>query len=511
MFRNDENIEKKILKLKLNLKLAKTGFVLIKVNDIYMREQITDTIKLQFESIVEYKLTPYNLKEVFYKLCDFETEHVNSYALFYMPEKSEEVDGIIRQFNVMRNVFAEIKTILIFFVPAYVDLHIAEYMPDLYDYFILKQDYCYCYDNIIDILLPQNKHLITKEERSFEKDYYKKNFNNRKTTGKEKKEHEKLENIYRELESLSNTKKNPKVIREYLELRIAPVIKNLEENENFEKIEKSRVSVSKRECVKIFFKTSRMLQRQKMYDEAGKCLQLAGGLIENTPLESILHVEVIKEMANNAYYNSNYKLAEELYQKLYMELLEQNEETYMKCFLCSCMAACRFKQEDTEGALSRILEAIRIEKQLKENTEGIYFVNAYNYLLILLKNREERIESISDEYKEKLFARKFGVVEQAMLMTLYAWIQGVVLGKKDIGLEYALKGLELKRKYFMENDIRIAESHYGISVLYLLKGNLERAEKCCQKCLNILKNHFRSNEKIKITNDLKEEILSRNK
>ena len=48
--------------------------------------------------------------------------------------------------------------------------------------------------------------------------------------------------------------------------------------------------------------------------------------------------------------------------------------------------------------------------------------------------------------------------------------------------------MEIKRNLYIENDVRIAESHYVNALLRFFAGNDEEAYYCCMKSCNILKN-----------------------
>lgn len=64
----------------------------------------------------------------------------------------------------------------------------------------------------------------------------------------------------------------------------------------------------------------------------------------------------------------------------------------------------------------------------------------------------------------------------------------------------------IEREVFIENSIHIAQSHYINAVLYNMAGEFSRSLRCCGKCLNILKNFEKEQEKKSVVISLKEKM-----
>ena len=79
-------------------------------------------------------------------------------------------------------------------------------------------------------------------------------------------------------------------------------------------------------------------------------------------------------------------------------------------------------------------------------------------------------------------------VQNAMYLTVKEWFVGVIKGDIYNSIQNASTALEIKRNLYIENDVRIAESHYVNALLRFFAGNDEEAYYCCMKSCNILKN-----------------------
>ena len=95
-----------------------------------------------------------------------------------------------------------------------------------------------------------------------------------------------------------------------------------------------------------------------------------------------------------------------------------------------------------------------------------------------------------------------------VLLTVKAWYLGIINGNLREAVEAADEALKIKRDLYIENDGRIAESHYVNALLRMFQGKYEQAEHCCIKSINILKNfNFHTSQKQK-SNKLLERIRS---
>ena len=75
-----------------------------------------------------------------------------------------------------------------------------------------------------------------------------------------------------------------------------------------------------------------------------------------------------------------------------------------------------------------------------------------------------------------------------MFLTVNAWYTGIILGNVYDAINIAHEALIIKRQQYIENDSRIAESHYVNALLRFFAGLDNDALHCIIKSQNILKN-----------------------
>lgn len=79
-------------------------------------------------------------------------------------------------------------------------------------------------------------------------------------------------------------------------------------------------------------------------------------------------------------------------------------------------------------------------------------------------------------------------MQKGMFLTVKAWYSGIINGDLYEAEKEAMEALNIKRRLCMENDVRIAESHYVNAMLKMFQGDYDKALYCCNKSSNILKN-----------------------
>lgn len=64
-------------------------------------------------------------------------------------------------------------------------------------------------------------------------------------------------------------------------------------------------------------------------------------------------------------------------------------------------------------------------------------------------------------------------VQEAMFLTAAAWYQGILNGNLLYASKAADRALQIKRRLYIENDARIAESHYVNAMIRMFQGKYE--------------------------------------
>ena len=134
-----------------------------------------------------------------------------------------------------------------------------------------------------------------------------------------------------------------------------------------------------------------------------------------------------------------------------------------------------------------------VSKEQKKELFAVY----YNYFLMDLEITPGRSQT-GDKLYRILDGMEKNEVQEAMFLTAAAWYQGILNGNLLYASKAADRALRIKKRLYIENDARIAESHYVNAMIRMFQGKYEEAEYCCVKSMNILKNftlHMEQKEK----------------
>lgn len=160
----------------------------------------------------------------------------------------------------------------------------------------------------------------------------------------------------------------------------------------------------------------------------------------------------------------------------------------------SRMAICYAILEDYDYADSLMQGSLKWAEQRKDDAECFSLIYNQIILAVCEGNVEDAAINPKFESLKKMISCE---VQNALYLSLYAWYRGIIGGHRRQALDYAYEALTLKRESLAENDVRIAESHYLISILHLLGDEIEHAVECRKKSINILRNYEFEKERIK--------------
>lgn len=222
-----------------------------------------------------------------------------------------------------------------------------------------------------------------------------------------------------------------------------------------------------------------------------------------------LYVELyIQEYFPNLYAYNSYSRSLDFIVKEFNDN-EKNESDFLniKVRIYSKLALCEFKQGNVENVI-KYLEITKFHlERMDEDEKKELFPVYYNYLLMYLDINPDRTQE-AEHLLKMLEAFGNNDMQRAMFLTIKAWYLGIINGNLREAARAADEALRIKRHSYIENDFRIAESHYINAMIRLFQGNYQQAEYCCMKSINILKNfklHTYQKEK---SRDLLEKITS---
>lgn len=472
-------------KLELYVEKVNRGFVLLTVNEKHLVNGVIQLISKKRTTSV-YDLSVMEFRDT---VRDFEeNQSVEAVVYYNFGFDSKQVSRVLEKMNLARDMLLTHSRLLFFVVPEFVEQIIQEDFPNLYSYFVLKESYLRRFSNYFEYILPGKKYLITKEEQhEFKKKYLQ----------GDKSIDERLEYFVRARMSDEELWILNRDIRKYLEFLL-----------------KNKELMEYRYYFSLIIQYAKVLMTQEKYEGALETFNdlLLSSILKRTNIN--LYFEAFIGKGDTDFYLGKYEEALECYSSVMMENSERSDYEYIgnalkyQVKILSRIALCHAQKGNLQKANQFMTSAVRYAKEMDfaEDVFPIY----YNFLLINMRlysggnfNLETVIHTLDKMKKNR--------VQEAMYLTIFAWYEGVMRGKCEEMLGKAKEALKIKREIYLENDLRIAESHYVIAVLYNMLERYEEARRCCVKSLNILKNLRYVKHQEKLSRELYKEILERQK
>lgn len=462
------NEELNTKKLELYLNMSTRGFILLQVNDKRYEKWLIDFVS-SIRTTIAFDLNDADFRDGIEYLKSNKDVEVLLY--YNLDSDNERLRNILEKINLSRDLLLVQDRINVFIVPQYIAFMMQDEFPNLYSYFGLKESYIKSYPFLFEYILPGGKYLVTKSSQNEFKQFF----------------YSSGEGIEERLDYYSQKKVKQ---RELIRLK-----KDLDEYlSTFE---------LKTDVYDIRYYYTLLLRMANVYTVQGEC----GHAIEL--YDEILKEHVIISQYPGIYYEAymqktdiflnekKYQEAIEMYEAIAIMIERQQEYGSSEVFfeyiikLYPRIALCLAQVKKYQIAERFMRVALEMAKERKNYDEC--FAICYNRIILNahMENKRNEIEILLEELK--LFIRCD--VQKALYFSVYAWYQGVVDGCLKSALKSAYSALVLKRENLLENDIRIAESHYLISVLYLLINETEQAKECKRKCVNILHNFESEKEK----------------
>lgn len=459
---------KSVKKLEKYLESISKGFFLLTVNDICMQNGLMELISGIKPSYIAFDMKNCSFRESLNYLKSPSKADAVLYYNFDQPK--EELDTLLEKFNLARDLLLQQDVLLIFVVPLYVRDIIQTDFPDLYSYFLYKEEYIVEHANFLSYILPWSRYLNTKEiQHAFKKHF----FSSKKTLD------EKLNYFHTANASLQECKE--------LAAEIKQTIDKLQQNGDSQKYVYSLVN-----------SYAEVLLIQGVYRDAYLQYMELNQVLQKQK-ERMLYFQTLMGMGDVHFAQKEYPAALVIYSNTIAELNDsmeypfENEAELFLIQLYARNALCYALQDDYLQA-NNFMNAIdrRIhDKELLEDP-GCFSLY-YNYFLILL-NQKSKDNYAVVKVLNTLNEIQKNEVQAVMYTTLYSWYKGVIQGNIEEAMPIALESLTAKRMTLIENDERIAESHYVISTIYMMTGNMEKAKYCCEKAKNILTNYDRNDD-----------------
>lgn len=466
LFKEEFNTQK----LNLYLNVAARGFVLLQVNDKRYERNIIDMISSMCPTIA------FDLKETdFRDGIEYLKTNKEVQVLLYhsLNSHNEKLRSILEKINLSRDLLLAQDRIVVFIVPRYAAFMIQDEFPDLYSYFSLKEVYIKDYPLLFDFIFPDKKYLITKKSQNEFKNFF--------FASKEGIE-ERLDYYMQKKVKEAELVRLKKDFEEYLgSFHLVPD------------------EYDKRYYYTLLLRMASVCVVQEDYKYAmEKYDEIVTSPIVLSSYQGIYY-ETWMQKADIYFKQRNYKEAIEVYKYVISMIADQHDYENVDIFLeyvvkiCSRMAICCASMKAYEDANNLMHGALNWAEQRSD--EAQLFSLIYNQIVLAIceGNIEETTICLQFDSLKKLCGCE---VQNAMYLSLYAWYRGIICGHRRHALNYAYEALKLKRKNLNENDVRIAESHYLISILHLLGGETEHAVECRKKGVNILSNYQFEKERI---------------
>ena len=468
MFKDEFNTQK----LELYLKFSERGFVLLQVNDKRYERSIINMVSSMCSTIV------FDLKETDFR-DGIEYLKVNKevQVLLYhsLNSHNENLKNVLEKINLSRDLLLVQDRIIVFIVPQYVAFMIQDEFPNLYSYFSLKEVYIKEYPLLFEFIFPDKKYLITKERQSeFKKFFF--------ASG---------EGIEERLDYY---------VQKKVKERELTILKS-KFNEYLETFCLQTDEYDWRYYYTILLRMANVCVVQEDYEYA---LELYDKIVTAPIVLSQyqgIYYEAWIQKADVYFKQRKYETAIDLYKALISMVARQHDYDNVDIFLeyvtkiCSRMAICYAIKKEYDSANNLMHGALKWAEQREDEAECFAIIYNQIVLAILEGNIEDAIIRPKFESLKQLISCD---IQDAFYLSIYAWYRGIIGGHRRHALKYACEALTLKRENFIENDVRIAESHYLISLLYLLGDETERAMECRKKCLNILNNYEFEKERIDV-------------
>lgn len=458
-------------KLQFFLKYTQNGFALLTVNEWRIAEKIIKYVEDETRPEI-YTVTGENYAEILNSLDKKKT------VLFLEMDLSEkDMYILLEKVNLGRDLLLKKSGCCIFIVPLYAERYIQESLLNLYDYFQFKERYIREYQSYFEYILPDAEYQKTKVMQRI----LKKNLQN-------------ADNIVQKLEGYQHVL----VTEEQFDSLQSEVYKYVKEVWNNTQIQTEK-SKEKEEafCWRLLLTLARVAITQGNYKKAQNiykdmiCSIEARGreLSQNEKLEiwnGLSDAELYQKEYDEAY--NGYARILELYQSDYNENRQEYEEFLLtKIRIYSKLALCEWKRGNEKTALKYIETSIRQAKEVSKEQKKELFAVYYNYFLMNLEITP-KCSRMGDALYQILDGLEKNEVQEAMFLTVAAWYQGILNGDLLYASKAADRALQIKRRLYIENDARIAESHYVNAMIRMFQGKYEEAEHCCIKSMNILKN-----------------------
>lgn len=489
-----EEWEKNLEKLHIYVKNIDKGFILYTVNNHSVLQEVIRNMRIDKRVHVNSIRSVEEVDRVFQILRGKEGEWKGSIIVFDMFLCVEEVMyQCCDKINLLRDVLAAYPYISVFFVPPFMLTYIQNELPNLYSYFVLKLNWSIAYPCILDTILPDTVFLYTKKEYISKKEY----LINRRIEKEDKKQ-----SIRNRIEYLSVIKDSAYNVKQFLNKEI-PVYLRLLQYQMLQTKNDELADTNVNYYISSVIQIVKMLQYQEMYGEAEKYLKLGMEMADAAGCLEEYKIEFYECMgANKFYLLKNDEALRYFSMELNEVLAGDHEFDYQKAGkIYNCISNCFFRENKLKNAKECIEKAIAYEEMTEHKNSRRRFENSYNQWVIRA--------FIDDEFKNYDKDMEFstdGDIQYAMMLNVLGWYVGVLGGAVQEALDYIQTALAIEREVFIENSIHIAQSHYINAVLYNMAGEFSRSLRCCGKCLNILKNFEKEQEKKSVVISLKEKM-----
>ena len=465
----DQEFEFQCKKIDLYLETVSKGLFLFEVNEYDLVKEVILYLNNK-RPVCVFDLSKDGVSDLLQTItCRNSTDNEEISILKSIGSQSELFE-MLDNINLRRDVLVEAERIYIFILPSYAVTYVAEALQNLYSYCTLKLRFLRIYPSTLAVSFPEKKLMLTKEVRSALKAPTK--------TGKTE-----LEYLIQCLDYYSNVRIGGYKLNKIIDQIVWPGMRKI----------KDTPQIAVKEKLDLYAKYARMMQVQKRYEKSEEIYKFILIEIERFQPSDMkkFYLNILKEIAKNEYYLKRYDQAIKLCTGILNECILADEDQYdieMIINMYICLAVCLCGKKDYERA-AQVLEKGG-SSDFSGLPEHIYFTLWYDYYIIKLKLKEQSTEDnkkvLVSDIMDKFAGKKMNIIESAMIHTLCAWIFGVFCGEMETALDLSLDALGLKRQYFWENDIRIADSHYVTAVIYYMKGDYEKAEICMQKAWNIV-------------------------
>lgn len=448
-----------IQRLSLFFNYSHKGFVLLTINEYHIMKEIEDFICTQKNAqIFDLSILEYN--DILKKINCTPEIQVAVFSNFYMDINKAHI--FLEKFNLGRDLLLSKIPYCVFIVPMHLELYIQESLPNLYSYFLLKERYIRKHSCCFKYILPEDMYLKTKDMQKNLK------INPNDTQN----------NILQRLDGYLHVKVNSNILHQLMD-DVSSYSSKLT-NTEIDQLYACKLQISLAHVAIAQNDFSLALNIYKKLTTSSEYKQ--------STLPQALRLEIDNGMADTYLYMEKYQSAYDWYSQLLNSLtwIDDMDEATLNDFkirLYSKIALCQIKL----GNYTRTLQFIDQTLRHMETSDENYFHVYYNYFLMYLEMYSDRTIK-SDKMLDALKNYPKNEVQTAMFLTVNAWYTGIILGNVYDAINIAHEALIIKRQQYIENDSRIAESHYVNALLRFFAGLDNDALHCIIKSQNILKN-----------------------